>query len=536
MRLSGNLKPGPFSSNEYDSFLEGNPPYIENILGKGLDLPGGRCELEIGGEGIRSKEKGRVITPIPGFVIKTIVNGTESCEKDGRKLFINVCTHKIIMGPEQKAKLDVNGNEIFGLNVPVAVGETRVCSDRRNRSSLAVDCIVSPDVVAKIERDMSGSFRDFICQLVIQYVETKCSISLCKKYRLPNLKYEAYVDNRNNDMVVAKDSECASTSRQFVKDLAKAPKIEEVATKIEDDTSPKFIDVSEPLEGFEKNEKNPDIRKSQTVQGCKISMDLFIEEYGDLIPVLDFIQRLGKDRISLTTTPAEMFVPKPALSSKGTSQSFLLPLIASTISGSDGTRHIVISVRLVNITDLKVDVDISAFLCRISAAGHSTTDCALPFAVCPMETICTYDSAAECLVVRAPLTKDDTADPGSGAWLLARALEGAEQEYPPKPFVQGKVKDSTTDPARDSTKSVTTIGKDYEALPEDRFHASDVLSQHHLEQQRKDTELRRKKGERPVLDNTDYLSRDDEFQKVTVAFVPKSTKGLSNSVLSFLLL
>ena len=64
-------------------------------------LPGGAASL--GKDGIKAEEKGIMITPVPGFTLKTrnLANN--------QKIFINICTHNDIDIPGIKKKLNDKG-------------------------------------------------------------------------------------------------------------------------------------------------------------------------------------------------------------------------------------------------------------------------------------------------------------------------------------------------------------------------------------------------------------------------------------------
>ena len=68
-------------------------------------LPGGAASL--GKDGIKAEEKGIMITPIPGFTLKT------RNLSDNQKLFINVCTHNDIDVPGIKKKLNDKGIGLY---------------------------------------------------------------------------------------------------------------------------------------------------------------------------------------------------------------------------------------------------------------------------------------------------------------------------------------------------------------------------------------------------------------------------------------
>ena len=76
-----------------------------------INLPGGKGSLTA--EGIKQQHKGIRITPEPGFVIKTRL------QNETTKVFINVCKHTQLAEPATKKKLDDDGNEVEGLNIPI---------------------------------------------------------------------------------------------------------------------------------------------------------------------------------------------------------------------------------------------------------------------------------------------------------------------------------------------------------------------------------------------------------------------------------
>ena len=72
-------------------------------------------------------------------------------------------------------RLNEQGEEVDGVSVPVSIGPPRPCADNRGESSVVVDCVVSPNVLADCTADETGGHRDFICQLALHYVESKRS-------------------------------------------------------------------------------------------------------------------------------------------------------------------------------------------------------------------------------------------------------------------------------------------------------------------------------------------------------------------------
>ena len=104
-------------------------------------------------------------------------------------------------------------------------------------------------VITEIGKDASGGYRDFICQLVMQYVEQKSAkkvedgglgegnaLRIDKRYKLPKLKYHAYVDEAGkvvdpDDLKDALKNKKAGCAKQWVREAGKGEKgISEVDT------------------------------------------------------------------------------------------------------------------------------------------------------------------------------------------------------------------------------------------------------------------------------------------------------------------
>jgi hypothetical protein len=145
------------------------------------------------------------ITPEPAFSYKTYRT------KDSRKVFINITSHELLEKPGIKKKLNKEGEEIEGINIPISVGMPREEKDKKEQSCLIYDLIVNPEVIEECSADKTGKYRDFICQLGIQSLEQKYREDLDKKYKLPKLKYFG-----------------SAVPEQLIQDRKNMPKIEEV--------------------------------------------------------------------------------------------------------------------------------------------------------------------------------------------------------------------------------------------------------------------------------------------------------------------
>ena len=205
---------------------------ISNIKGMRDGGSGGMdtdSNINIGGK--KAEQKGIYITPLPGFVIKTRNMTAESGanaakvprrsaldddeDEKGQKVFINICVHEEIGAPGVKKRLDENGEEVEGMNIPMSVGAGRTGSDKSGSACLVYDIIVNQKVLDEAADDKSGKYRDFVCQLGMQCLEQKYSLQLDRRYKLPKLKYQ--YPNKDGEV-----------DKQYIKDRKSSPQIEEV--------------------------------------------------------------------------------------------------------------------------------------------------------------------------------------------------------------------------------------------------------------------------------------------------------------------
>jgi hypothetical protein len=171
----------------------------------GLNMPG--MTKVLGKDGVEDKKPGIMITPEPGFVIKT----KEISSVPEKKIMVNLCIHASLDKPSLKKKLDENGEPVEGMNIPLSVGAAHESTDKAGVTCTVYDIIVNPSVLTEFEEDETGRYRDFLCQLCIQALESKYKMTLDKRYKLPKLKF------------------IGELQQQYIQDRSKAPKIEELS-------------------------------------------------------------------------------------------------------------------------------------------------------------------------------------------------------------------------------------------------------------------------------------------------------------------
>lgn len=112
-----------------------------------------------------------------------------------------------------KKRLDADGQEVEGLNIPMSVGPRKDDQDKAGIPCMVFDIMVNPTVVKDAMEDQVGKNKDFLCQLAIQSLEQKYKLSLDKRYKLPKLKV------------------LGELQQQYIQDRQKMPKIEEISSK-----------------------------------------------------------------------------------------------------------------------------------------------------------------------------------------------------------------------------------------------------------------------------------------------------------------
>eukprot|EP00644_Phytophthora_capsici_P016213 jgi/Phyca11/534846/estExt2_fgenesh1_pg.C_PHYCAscaffold_280100 len=137
----------------------------------------------MGEDGLKATPEGMYIDVTPGFVMKT------TDVKSKKKVFVNVVFAGEIQEFSEKKKLDDEGKEQEGIHVPLSLGTPHEVKDKKGESSLAFDVAVNTKVVEDCQADKSGAFRNFVCELAIEYIDQKYKIKLDGRYKLPRLSY-----------------------------------------------------------------------------------------------------------------------------------------------------------------------------------------------------------------------------------------------------------------------------------------------------------------------------------------------------------
>ena len=479
----------PSEMNSIDDFIDS--PQLE-----GVALPGGSSQLKSDGTGIGEKHEGILIQPKTGFVIKTkYLNQTNNAAESGEKVLINVCYHDAIEKICKKKKLDENGKEVEGLNLPLAMGSIRKCRDKNGSLCIAVDAIVHPSVKDDLDEDETGSKRDFVCQVLLQCFDQKHKefAPLDRKYKLPRLKYFGYIDV-SSGQIVRKLSENAEVCKQYVRDLKSMPKIEEV-------------------------KRSPPLMKSR--DSCD---KLAVAK----LPPLSF--HVSVQLINGKEMTIDEFLAAANGKACG-SWDGSLPL---SIDPDKNPDYIISRVTLIasveTLDPVSTNVQTSAFALYITSSSFGRTECILPFCIDCKNVECVFHEETSELIVSAAVLNnsiDNSIDIGSRPWLLAKALSvGNDSKSTKKTQAKAQRDESIMKCLQDDDpfhlkspfpwKNATSIAnkKPKLDLPEDRFHSKDSMSQHLMQQQQDERQDKLKnseqdRNERKRDGSMEYVNAED---------------------------
>jgi hypothetical protein len=427
---------------------------------------------------LRPQEEGVLIQPLPRYVIKTKV-ATD-------KLFVNVTSSEAIAVPSTKKRLDAEGKEIEGMNVPVSVGSLRSCTDKAGKPSLAIDVIVSPKIISDAEPSPLGGNRDFLNQFILQCVEQKCNtppsgpgglplpsnlagapstglLTVDRKYTLPKLSYQGYVHSLTG-LPVNKASEFAEVAKQTVRDVRKQPTIEEV-------------EPPRPAAGDE----CPAHTAPRNSIECSVSIETVD---GSIRPLEEFIEATNASLRGDAVVTVE-----PALSAHSRGSLVLMSDPSKSSHSAVQAKMIHLECQLTGCPDPEtmIRVDASAYAISVSLKGLNPTECIIPLPIETGSTTCSYNAVSSSLTIKAAVLADDATDRpdiGSHPWMLQKGLSVKKENAGSE-----KKKTQQTAGVQEQQKSGAHVddgNDDEDIFPEDRFHAQDAYSQHMLLKQREE--------------------------------------------------
>eukprot|EP00903_Cladosiphon_okamuranus_P022389 g20592.t1 len=421
-----------------------------------IKLPGGGT-LGAGGAAAKDAPAGVVISPRPGFVLKT------KLVDKGLKVFVNVCQHERIGESGMVKKLDKEGEEVEGLNIPMSVGPPSVDKDNAGQECIVYDVIINPKTVQECRKDRTGAQRDWVCHLAMQSVMAKHDCRLDPKYKLPKLTFKGDKDK--------------GPAKQRVRDDSAKPQISEVKVTCRGSTSngkagssgtgggnSGSLEVpSASSEGLEASKKGSSGQAASTLPETSLTsttMAVWECRGGNL-------GRSGGEGVRQRVAGRESDVSSTTLE-----ETVRIPLEQwpdSLLLTATGVRKEALAVDLL----AKAGVQVSAYECTIKIVDHNPLQVRLPYAVLPETASAQANSHDGTLAVRVSIDKalpSKRPDAGSKPWLLSNALEGGSggrQGFGVGKATAGGAR-STGGQGAENLDGDVGVGGD--ALPEERFH------------------------------------------------------------------
>ena len=468
-----------------------------------LNMPGakGGKGMRMGAAGLEEEHKGANVTPLAGFVMKT------KRDSDGRKVFINVCHSPDLQAPSLKKKLDAEGNEQEGTNIPLALGPVAEDVDKAGVLSLVYDCIVNTKVIEDAEADATGQFRNFICELCLNYVEQKFKQPLDHRYKLPKLKYKG------------------ETLRVQRVRAQVAPTIQDVSGGEGDDPMAAIRDgaTAGGAGGRGVGAKPPKPARRAPVTRQYVKTQLLCND-GDGAPdrPLDDGTKPAVEGGAVHLPASEAGGGGGGGSGGGSVPERTAAWPAQLVFRADfsGAEH--------PLTAAEVSVTVTPELLCVGAPGFHVCEVFLPFPVRDAGAVATFDAERGALAVVVSTDPSvaflgaSQPDPGSSQWVLASALsegaadresssrqgEGAGGKKPPTAAEQFHLQ-VPTDAATLNEETSKNHFED-EEFPEDRFHSQDVMSQQILQQRKKEKADKTRKSDDERRERHRKAGRTDE--------------------------
>ena len=147
-------------------------------------------------------EGAKYFRPSSGFCVRTITTGGDGIkvrEKgQGKKFFINICSHVALEPPRDKAGNPALDERIVadGLQFPMIIGPLRDCKDGDGEDAIAIDVIYHPAVIHHSK--LQSAFKSQIVELSLQWIKKDTTVEFNESNWQP-LKSPDYMGGRGVD-------------------------------------------------------------------------------------------------------------------------------------------------------------------------------------------------------------------------------------------------------------------------------------------------------------------------------------------------
>uniref|UniRef100_A0A7S3JW46 PIH1 N-terminal domain-containing protein n=1 Tax=Aureoumbra lagunensis TaxID=44058 RepID=A0A7S3JW46_9STRA len=457
---------------------------------KKLKLPGDSGILDLDGS-VRPENQAWIqVLPTPGYVIKTAASDTNEIFEEIResqnevssaiqiKYLINVCSCDLLEEPAMKKKLDENGIEREGMNIPVSIDQPRRETDNKLATCVVLDVLINTKYLHELIATIEG--KHWLSLFIIDRVSSKYNINLDKNYKLPKLRYKGIPEQHP----------------QRIRDDSKKPKI---------------IDETQQTENrIKENHKISQVPLGPPPHASLLAADnsILIETENDFWPHLLHIRE--------EVCRVELSIPKGGLN------------INPWLSAKIATNCFMLSVALSSREPLKLKLpysvtyqatatyaeDSQSFFMRLQLEIDTEFESKVDPGSAPWRLQKALSSSSSPLKAITPAQSQNIMNPHDRYGLSSRSTSVTAFTATDAAILAEEHAKRAVDQVRRDQGTHLDDDDDDDILPEDRFHQNDIISQHNISQRKEQEKERRQNSisnqQKENNDNVQYLDLKDK--------------------------
>ncbi|KAJ3118761.1 PIH1 domain-containing protein 1 [Nowakowskiella sp. JEL0407] len=234
-----------------------------------------------------------VISPQPGFVVKTIVENESKIIKKGGKIFVNLAYSEDIPPPpllsDEEIREAITAEDVGAYKIPLSLADVRYDVDKAGNKCAVFDICINDQPMRKALKDFD--FKLFLIEISLEWIEEKHSLSLSREFTTPKMKSKGQL------------------TTHIIK-RAKKPTISEIPTKSEAKKAPPPLPLNRTKEIEKKKSESSFVTKNMNPVVSNVSVvkpEFKVEEMESGLKIL--IELPGVR----TTAPAILEIEKERL-------------------------------------------------------------------------------------------------------------------------------------------------------------------------------------------------------------------------------
>ncbi|KAG4306554.1 hypothetical protein PORY_000542 [Pneumocystis oryctolagi] len=247
----------------------------------------GISELSISNKKPQKNLKEVYISPLPGFVVKTIQTSDQKKRfPQGTKVFLNLCHSEDVIPPKDGIGRDIIPKIMRGWHweIPIVISMERWDVDKAGKKCLVIDCCCNTSVMNLSKEDIN--VRLVFIETCLELVEDKTGMVLSREYTIPKMKAKGELqssilelDNTFNEKIQEVNTESAfpkyskkTLSLKSKKDSTITDKDEHSLHSLKTDIENKTIKLTKPTYTIEK------LFRSNNIKNFQVTIDLLLIE------------------------------------------------------------------------------------------------------------------------------------------------------------------------------------------------------------------------------------------------------------------